>query len=64
MGIRTPDLLHAMERRAVQHGTPTFNEYATDLLTRSPQSTDVQDDSLRTVTSLVTSFPVHLLYRI
>jgi hypothetical protein len=56
MGIRTPDLLHAMVQHAVQNGSPTFKVYAADLLIHSPESTVVQDDSPRTVTTLVTNF--------
>ncbi len=57
MGIRTPDLLHAMERRSVHHRPPPFTMGTADQPVRPPQSAGVHHRSLRTVTSLVTSHP-------
>jgi hypothetical protein len=55
MGIRTPDLLHAMERRTVHHSPRQATRDCPELRIRSQQSTSVHDSPLRTVTSLVTS---------
>jgi len=57
MGIRTPDLLHAMEQRSVHHSPLPFATDTADQPIRPPQSAAVQDSSLRMVTSLVTSHP-------
>jgi len=55
--IRTPDLLHAMERRSVHHSPPSFTTDTADQPFRSYESARVHHRSLRTVTSLVTSRP-------
>src|SRR5258708_9746877 len=55
MGIRSPDLLHAMERRPVHNGPPQFTSDPAELAIRSDRITSVHQSSLRTVTSLVTS---------
>jgi len=55
MGIRTPDLLHAMESRSV-HGSPReFTAAPAELVIRSDRISSVHQSSVRTVTSLVTS---------
>jgi hypothetical protein len=55
MGIRTPDFLHAMERRTA-HGSPRqFTRDPSELAICPEQVTSVHESSLRTVTSLVTS---------
>jgi hypothetical protein len=55
MGIRTPDLLHAMERRTVHHSPRQVTADCAELRIRSGQGTSVHESPLRTVTSLVTS---------
>ena len=55
MGIRTPDLLHAMERRTVHRNPRQFTRDPAELAFRPEQVTSVHESSLRTVTSLVTS---------
>ena len=55
MGIRTPDLLHAMESRPVHDGPRQFTSDPSELAIRSDWTTSVHQSSLRTVTSLVTS---------
>jgi hypothetical protein len=57
MGIRTPDLLHAMQRRSVHHRPPPFTTDTADQPVRPQESARVHHRSLRTVTSLVTSHP-------
>lgn len=56
---RTPDLLHAMERRTVHHSPRPFTRDRPELAFRPEQVTCVHQSSLRTVTSLVTSPPRH-----
>jgi hypothetical protein len=58
MGIRTPDLLHAMERRLVHGGLRQATCDPPELRIRPPGSAAVHAGSLRTVTSLVTSVQV------
>ena len=55
MGIRTPDLLHAMESRPVHNGPRQFTSNPGELAIRSDWITSVHQSSPRTVTSLVTS---------
>src|SRR6266498_2933970 len=55
MGIRTPDLLHAMQRRSVHHRPLPFTTDTPDQPIRPQESARVHHRSLRTVTSLVTS---------
>ena len=55
MGIRTPDLLHAMESRPVHNGPRQFTGDPAELAIRSDRITSVHQSSPRTVTSLVTS---------
>ena len=57
MGIRTPDLLHAMEPTSVHDSPPPFVIDAADQVIRSRQSARVHQDSLRTITNTVTSRP-------
>jgi hypothetical protein len=57
-GIRTPDLLHAMERRVVHGGPGQVTCDPSELRIRPPGATTVHAGSLRTVTSLVTSVQV------
>jgi hypothetical protein len=59
MGIRTPDLLHAMERRPVQDRPPQYTSDPPELGIRSDRVASVHHSSPRTVTSLVTS-PRHV----
>jgi hypothetical protein len=54
-GIRTPDLLHAMERRTVHHSPHQATRDRAELRIRSGQVTSVHESPPRTVTSLVTS---------
>jgi hypothetical protein len=51
---RTPDLLHAMQRRSVHHRPPPFTTGTADQPRCPPPSARVHHRSLRTVTSLVT----------
>ena len=55
MGIRTPDLLHAMESRPIHNGPRQFTGDPAELAIRSDWITSVHQSSPRTVTSLVTS---------
>src|ERR1019366_3048484 len=57
MGIRTPDLLHALEKRSVHRSPLPFSTDTADQPIRPPQSAAVHDSSLRMVTSFVTSHP-------
>ena len=54
---RTPDLLHAMERRIVHRSPRPFTRDPPELAFRPEQVTSVHQSSPRTVTSLVTSPP-------
>jgi hypothetical protein len=60
---RTPDLLHAMERRTVHHGPRQFTRDPSELAIRPEQVTCVHQGSPRMVTSSVTSPPCHYRYR-
>jgi hypothetical protein len=55
MGIRTPDLLHAMENRPVHHSPRQVTCNPLELGINSKRTVSVHVSSLRTVTSLVTS---------
>jgi hypothetical protein len=57
-GIRTPDLLHAMECRLVHDGPGQVTFDPPELRIRPPRATTVHAGSLRTVSSLVTSVQV------
>jgi hypothetical protein len=57
MGIRTPDLLHAMESQSVHRRLPQFTSDPPEQAIRSDCITSVHQSSPRTVTSLVTSHP-------
>jgi len=54
-GIRTPDLLHAMEHRSVHQSPRQATSDPAELLIRPEEVTSVHQSSPRTVTNLVTS---------
>ena len=60
MGIRTPDLLHAMERRPVHDGPRQFTGDPFEQVIRSDRITSVHQSSLRTAAGSLNQVPVEV----